>query len=109
MKIAISNKMIGHYCPACNEEKDTRLVTVSRRGEILCGFRFCDDHLKQLGKTICFLYEFEDEKAGKRLYTREVLIQIIEEALNNKQRPEESDEFSFWTDLLSYLKGGDPE
>lgn len=44
---------------------------------------------------------------GERLYTKDVLIQLIEDALNNNQRPEESNEFSFWIDLLSYLKGGE--
>ena len=32
---------------------------------------------------------------GERLYTKDVLIQIIEDALNKNQRPEESNEFSF--------------
>lgn len=97
----------GHWIPVSPHDDS---ITVSADNE------YAEYKCSECSQTVAINYPFcpycgadMRKNGGERSYTKDVLIQIIEEALNKYQRPEESEEFSFWMDLLSYLKDGDHE
>lgn len=58
--ISISDKKNGFCSLCCKETDDSRTVTLSWKGKNENKMSFCERCLKQLGETICFLFEDGD-------------------------------------------------